>query len=275
MPGTVAALYRHPVKGFTPERLDTALLEAGAAFPCDRLFAVENGPSGFDPAAPAFLSKQKFTVLASIPALARARTAYDEATGVISVSAEGAAPFAGSLKDEAGRAGFAAWLETFIPDEDRRGALRVLEASGAHRFMDDAAGAVSLVNLASVHDLAGRLGRPIDPLRFRANVYIEGWAPWAEFSLAAGATVRLGAAEARVVKPIVRCVATHVDPSTGERDIDLTPALHANYGHLCCGLYLQVAWGGEVTAGAPVEADLSAPLVVPAPKPRERRIPMV
>lgn len=275
MSGTVAALYRHPVKGFTPERLDAALLEAGAAFPCDRLYAVENGPSGFNPAAPAFLSKQKFTVLAAIPALARARTVYDEASGTISVSAEGAPGFAGGLKDEAGRAGFAAWLERFIPDEDRRGPLRVLEGPGAHRFMDDAAGAVSLINLASVRDLAARLGRPVDPLRFRANVHVEGWAPWAEFSLAPGAVVRLGGAEARVVKPIVRCVATHVDPSTGERDVDLTPALHANYGHLCCGLYLQVAWGGDVTVGAPVEADLSAPPVVPGPRPRERRTPVV
>lgn len=275
MSGTVAALYRHPVKGFTPERVGSALLEAGGAFPCDRLFAVENGPSGFDPAAPAFLSKQKFTVLASIPALARARTTYDPETGVLTVSSEGRPPREACLTTADGRAGFAAWLEGFIPPEDLAGPLRVLEGPGAYRFMDDAAGAVSFLNLASVRDLSARLGRPVDPLRFRANVHVEGWAPWAELRLAPGAQVRLGQVEARVVKPIVRCAATHVDPATGMRDLDVVPALHANYGHLCCGLYLQVAWGGEVAEGAPVAADLSAPPTTPAPVRRERRRPVV
>ena len=64
MTGHIAALYRHPVKGFTPERLSHAELTAGGPFPCDRLYAVENGPSGFDPCAPGLIPKQKFTVLA-------------------------------------------------------------------------------------------------------------------------------------------------------------------------------------------------------------------
>jgi uncharacterized protein YcbX len=275
MLGTVAALFRHPVKGFTPEPLFKVLLEAGAAFPCDRLFAVENGPSGFDAAAPAFLSKSRFTVLASIPALARARTAFDAATGVLTVSASGFPPFAASLADEAGRTAFSDWLEAFIAPEDRRGALRVLEGPGGYRFMDDKAGAVSLLNLASVRDLAARLGRPVDPLRFRANVHVEGWAPWAEMNLAPGAQISLGGAEVQVVKPIVRCAATHVDPKSGERDVEIAPALRANYGHLCCGLYLQVAWGGEVAVGAEVQADLGAPPPAPAPNRQERRTSLV
>ena len=275
MPGSVAALYRHPVKGFTPERLPAALLEAGAAFPCDRLFAVENGPSGFDPAEPAFLPKQKFAVLAAIPALARARTAYDDAIGVLTVKADGHAPLHAPMKTAAGRAAFAAWLEGFIDPEDLNGPLQVLEGHGAHRFMDDAAGAVSLLNLASVRDLSERLGRAIDPLRFRANVHVEGWPAWSELGLTAGAEVRLGEVEARVIKPIVRCAATHVDPATGERDLDLVPALHGQYGHLCCGLYLQVAWGGQVAQGDRASADLSGPPIIPAPVPRERRRPQV
>ena len=255
MPGSVAALYRHPVKGFTPEPRSVALLQAGAAFPCDRLYAVENGPSGFDPGNPAFLSKQKFTVLAAIPALARARTVYDEATGLLTVRADGHPPVSADLGSEAGRAAFAAWLEGFIDADDRRGALRVLEGPGHHRFMDDKAGAVSLLNLASVRDLSEKLGREVDPLRFRANVHVDGWAPWAELDLAPGAQVKLGPVEARVVKPIVRCAATHVDPRAGERDLDLVPALFAHYGHRFCGLYLQVAWGGEVAVGDRAGAD--------------------
>jgi uncharacterized protein YcbX len=260
MPGRIAALYRHPVKGFTPERLEAAVLEAGACFPCDRLYAVENGPSGFDPTAPKFISKMKFTVLASIPALARARTAYDDVTGVLTVSAEGRPAFMADLTDAAGREAFAEWLAGFIDEDDRRGPLKVLETAGPHRFMDDVRGAVSVLNLASVRDLSEKLGRRVDPLRFRANVHVEGWAPWAEMAFGAGADLTLGETTCRVVKPIVRCAATHVDPATGVRDIDLVPALHANYGHLHCGLYLNVAWGGRVAVGDAASV-VEAPMV--------------
>lgn len=270
MPGRIAALYRHPVKGFTPETLETATLEARAAFPGDRLYAVENGPSGFDPTAPAFLSKMRFAVLASIPALAGARTRYDAASGVLNVEAEGCAPCSADLTAEAGRAAFARWLEGFLGPEDRRGALRVLQGPGAHRFMDDAAGAVSLINLASLRDLEARLGRPVDPLRFRANVHVEGWAPWAELALASGSELRLGEATLSLVKPIVRCAATHVDPKTGERDIELVPALHAHYRQPVCGVYLQVAWGGTVRVG-----DAARPLDPPAQARREDQPPTI
>ena len=69
MRGHIASIHRHPVKGFTPERLDSAALAPGEPFPCDRLYAVENGPSGFDAESPAFVPKQKFAVLAAIPAV--------------------------------------------------------------------------------------------------------------------------------------------------------------------------------------------------------------
>jgi uncharacterized protein YcbX len=270
MTGRIAALYRHPVKGFTPERLAAAMLEAGACFPCDRLYAVENGPSGFDPAQPAHLSKTKFAVLATIPALARVRTAYDEASGTLRV--EAAPPLHFPLATEAGREAFAQWLSGFIEPEDQRGRLRVLETAGPHRFIDDRSGAVSLLNLASVRDLAARLGRPVDPLRFRANLHVEGWPAWSELDLAEGEEIRVGDAKARVVKPIVRCAATHVDPTTGVRDIDLTQALHTHYGRLTCGLYLQVSWGGRVSDGdAVLRLDAAAPV---SPPHQDKRAPV-
>ena len=46
----IAALYRYPVKGLSPEPLERVSLQAGGTFPGDRAFAIENGPSGFDPA---------------------------------------------------------------------------------------------------------------------------------------------------------------------------------------------------------------------------------
>ncbi|HTK34851.1 MAG TPA: MOSC N-terminal beta barrel domain-containing protein [Caulobacteraceae bacterium] len=272
MSGRVAALYRHPVKGFTPERLASAVLEAGAYFPCDRLYAVENGPSGFDADAPVHLSKSHFAVLASIPMLARIRTRYDEGDGMLSVTLDGASTCRFALLTDTGRVAFAHWLEGIVDPQDRRGELRLLPTAGAHRFTDDRAGAVSLLNLASVRDLAARLGRPVDPLRFRANIHIDGWPAWAELDLAPGAEISLGEATARVVKPIVRCAATHVDPASGVRDLDLVPALFGHYSRLTCGLYLQVAWGGRVAEG-----DRARPADLPgiAPPPRADDAPAI
>ena len=250
MSGQIQSVWRHPVKGFTPERLQSAMLVVGGYFPCDRIYAVEDGPSGFDPTAPAFVSKQKFTVLAKIAAVAKARTAYDEVSGEIRVSAEGRPALAANLRAAEGREAFAAWLSDFLGDE-ANGPLKVVEAPG-HRFTDHPLGYVSIINLASVRDLEARIGRPVDPLRFRGNLYVEGWPAWAENQWV-GRQLRLGAATAEVFKPIVRCVATHVDPETGERDIDLVKALHDNYGHLLCGVYVSVTGGGSVAAGDPAE----------------------
>jgi len=253
MSGRLASVYRHSVKGFTPERLAKVRLEAGGWFPCDRLYAVEDGPSGFDPAAPGWVPKQKFTVLAKIAEVARARTAYDEASSVLTASADGRAAFKGALDEEAGREAFAAWLTDFL-GEEASGPLKVVQAPG-HRFTDHPQGHVSIVNLASVRELEARIGRPVDPLRFRANLYVDGWPAWIENEAAEGAKVRIGGAEATLFKPIVRCVATHVDPATGERDMDVVKALFDHFGHLHCGIYVHVTKGGALAEGDAAEID--------------------
>ncbi|ATQ41822.1 MOSC domain-containing protein [Caulobacter mirabilis] len=247
MAATITALYRHPVKGFTPERLNNADLAAGGPFPCDRLFAVENGPSGFDPAAPAFIPKQKFTVLMRIAEVAKARTRYDEATGVLHATAEGLPPISADLGGDPGREAFAAWL-TDLLDEEAQGPLKVIRAPDDWRFMDHPQGHVSIINLASVRDLEAKIGRPVDPLRFRGNLYVEGWEPWIENEWT-GRALRLGSAEATVFKPIVRCAATHVDPTTAERDMDVVKALFDNYGHMFCGIYVHTQTAGQVAEG--------------------------
>ncbi len=254
MTGQVAALYRHPVKGFTPERLDSADLVAGGFFPCDRLYAVENGPSGFDPEAPAFVAKTAFTVLATMAEVARVKTSYDDASAVLTVEAQGRQGLHVCLAEETGRVDLAAWLADFL-GEAATGPLKVVSGPG-HRFTDHPEGHVSIINLASVRDLEQRIGRPVDPLRFRANLYVEGWPAWVE-NQAVGASVGVGDVQADVFKPIVRCAAPGVDPTTGERDMEITKALFDHYGHMLCGVYVKVTKGGRVAEGDP--AKLHAP----------------
>ena len=79
MDGEIVALHRYPIKGFSPEPVSDATLEVGGPFPNDRLFAVENGPSGFDPDAPKFIPKRRFAVLARSALVASVHTRFDEA----------------------------------------------------------------------------------------------------------------------------------------------------------------------------------------------------
>lgn len=92
------------------------------------------------------------------------------------------------------RTRFAAWLAEVL-DGHVRGPLRVVPGPGAHRFY--------------VHP-EGLLGQPVDPLRFRTNIYVEGWTAWRELE-AVNRTVALGAVCARVHAPIKRCAATHAE----------------------------------------------------------------
>ena len=251
MDGVIVALHRYPIKGFTPEPVDGAVLQSGRAFPCDRLFAVENGPSGFDPDAPTFIPKRRFAVLARSAKVAGVHTRYDEARGRLTATAPGRPAFSAMVLEGAGRDAFAAWLAPVLEGE-ADGPLRMIDGRG-HRFLDDPAGHVSILNLASVRDLEQRLGAPVDPLRFRANIHVEGWAPWVENAMAEQ-RLRLGGAEARVLRPIVRCAATEVDPVTAARDLAIPADLHRLYGHVWCGVYVQVLQGGELRVGQPISA---------------------
>ena len=92
---------------------------------------------------------------------------------MLTVKADGRVPFAGDLRSDEGKVAFAAWLTDFLDPDDQRGLLKVLTAP-SHRFTDHPQGFISVVSPASVRDLEIRLGRLIDPLRFRANVYVDG-----------------------------------------------------------------------------------------------------
>ena len=59
----IHSIYRYPVKGLSPEPLVRTRLAVGATVPGDRRYAIENGPSGFDPAAPSYRHKSHYLML--------------------------------------------------------------------------------------------------------------------------------------------------------------------------------------------------------------------
>jgi uncharacterized protein len=266
-PATIRAIYRYPVKGLTAERLATAALSRGETLAGDRRYAVENGPSSFDPAAPAYLPKQRFLMLMKNERLARLDTSFEDASHLLVIRENGREAVGGDLRTGDGRAAIESFFAGFCAGE-LRGPPKILQAAG-HSFSDVARKVVSIINLASVAAIEAMIGETmigesrigetmtggaVDPLRFRGNLYVEGWPAWSEFDLL-GREIAIGAtARARVVKRIVRCAATNVEPGTGIRDFNIPHTLMRNLGHADCGVYAEVVAAGAVAAGDPVAA---------------------
>jgi len=245
-PTKIQAIHRYPVKGLSPEPLSRTSLSAGQTVPCDRMYAIENGPSGFDPANPAYFPKQRFLMLMRNARLAELRTAFDEASHTLIVRSENREA-RGDLRTAEGRAAVEAFFAEHCGPE-LRGPPKVLRAAG-HSFSDVARKVISIINLASVAALEDAAGAPVHPLRFRGNLHVEGWPAWHEFGLL-NKEISIGpSARLKVVKRIVRCAATDVDPDTGIRDLEIPGTLMKTYGHADCGVYAEVIEGGAVAVG--------------------------
>ena len=137
-----------------------------------------------------------------------------------------------------------------------KGPPKILTSPG-HSFSDVARKVVSIINLSSVRAIENMVGAPVHPLRFRANLYVEGWPAWSEFDLL-DRTLAIGEVRLKVVKRIVRCAAVNVDPDTAERDLAIPQALQRRLGHGDCGIYAEVIAGGTIAAGDAITAEQPA-----------------
>jgi uncharacterized protein YcbX len=236
------------------ERLD---LVEGEGLAHDRSFALALGTTPFDPARPQPLAKTNFLMLARNEALARLQTQFSPDTQRLVVRLAGQVVAAGALDDAEGRAAIEDFFTAFMGDA-AHGRVRVVSAPG-HRFTDIGApvpalmNCVSLINLASLRAVEAAMGRRLNPLRLRANIYMDGPPAWAEFGWL-DAEVTVGGVRCRVVRRTRRCPATNVDPVTAQRDADVPKALRETFGHADLGVYLQMAGSGSVTVADVVSA---------------------
>jgi uncharacterized protein YcbX len=253
MESTVAALYRYPVKGLSAEPLARARLVPGDCLPHDRRFAIALPSTRFDPQRPQWLAKTHFVMLMRDEALAHLQTRFDPETGELTIADASGPPLRFRITDPDGARRAADYVAEFLGPGVAR-PLRFVEAPG-HAFADARRKEnattdkyVSLINRASLAALEEAVETPVDPLRFRANVYFDGAPAWRELDWI-GSDIRLGAARLRVVAPITRCAATEVNPDTAARDLDVIGALRRNFGHNLMGIYAEVAEGGEIAVG--------------------------
>jgi uncharacterized protein len=144
------ALYRYPVKGLTPERLEQVSLTVGETLPFDRAYAIENGPGRFDPDAPRHLPKINFLMLMRDERLATLRSQFDDATETLTILRDGKQVARGQLTSRIGRQLIEQFIAGYMKAE-LRGPPKIVHAPG-HSFSDVSAKCVHIVNLASVRD---------------------------------------------------------------------------------------------------------------------------
>ena len=243
----IASLYRYPVKGLSPEPLPRVTLGVGQTFPADRRYAIENGPSGFDPADPKWMPKAHFLMLMRDEWLVPLRTQFDDESHVLTIRSDDEIAARGNLESPEGRAA----IEAFFANQhagDIKGPPKLL-ASPGHSFSDVARKVVSIINLDSVAAIENMVGAAGPSVALSRQPLRRG--------LAGLARVRSGRPNARdwrslalkVVKRITRCAAVNVDPDTAARDLDIPHALMRRLGHADCGIYAEVIAGGSIAVG--------------------------
>jgi hypothetical protein len=245
-PAQITSLYRYPVKGLSPEALSHVALTCGQTLPADRRYAIENGPSGFDPSAPTWMTKSYFLMLMRNERLAGLQTRFDDNTNVLTISEHGQTKAQGDLETAQGRTAIEAFFTANFARE-LKGPPKILSSPG-HSFSDVPRKVVSIINHGSLAAIEAVVGQPVHPLRFRANLYVEGWPAWHEFDLV-GQTLTIGEARLKIMKPIVRCAAVNVDPESATRDLDIPHTLTRRFGHADCGVYAEVIADGSIAIG--------------------------
>ena len=250
---TIAAIDRYPVKGLSAAHLARVALAPGECLPQDRRFAIALAGTRFDRERPEWLSKSHFVMLMRDEKLAQLNTSFDPQTGELTIEHAGVVAVQARLTEPAGCRVVSEFLAEFLGPAVE-GPLRVVGAPG-HAFADARKKPnattdkyVSLINRASIAALEESIGAPVDPLRFRANIYLDGAPAWSELGWI-GSDIALGGARLRVIAAITRCAATQVDPASALRDLDIVGALQRGFGHNLMGVYAEVGAGAEIGVG--------------------------
>ncbi|MCF4167698.1 aminotransferase class I/II-fold pyridoxal phosphate-dependent enzyme [Zavarzinia compransoris] len=267
----IQGLYRYPIKGLSAQAVETVTLEADRPFPFDRLFALARPGVPVDEDDPKWAKKGLFVMLMLDEALAQVRSHLDVGSEVLTLSDGEGELLRADIGTAAGRAAVERFFAGLVPT--LRGTPRLVRSRGGH-FMDKPENVISLINLATLRSLEAQWGVPLDPLRFRANVYIDGAKPWQEFDWI-GSDILLGETLCRVERRNGRCGATNVNPASGRRDLDIPGSLRAAFGHKDLGIYLTVRKSGRVsrddTVAIPDIAPAPATTVTATPRPSGTR----
>jgi uncharacterized protein len=252
----VIALYRYPVKGFTPESVTQITVLPGGRVAGDRVlnFRFADAPVGDDE----WCRKYHGVVLVNTPGLARLQVQFDDDAQRLKISFKNQILAEGDLS-EAGRqrlvdaiTGYVLSLdENPLKGEPARLPLKLAGDGTTPRYQDNARGMVTLHSRESLASAAVAFNDPdLDEARFRHNIVIDGVPAWEEQSWV-GRKLRVGEVVFEVAKPEVRCLATHANPRTGERDLQVMQTLMKAFAQKepVFGVGMLSDAGGEIRVG--------------------------
>ena len=232
-------IFRHPIKAHGREALASVVLSAGEALPWDRRWAVAHEAAKL---SNGWNSCNNFLRGVKAPQLMALEARLDEAAGTVHLThpTRGGITFRPDDPQDLPR--FLDWIRPLIPP-DRAQPVRILRHDGG--MTDSDYPTVSILSLSSLSDLSARMGMDLSIHRFRANFWIQGSPPWAEFDWI-GKRLAIGQAVLEVTERIGRCRATCVNPATGEVEGETLAALTQAFGHTDFGIYARVIEGGKV-----------------------------
>lgn len=243
--GRLAHIFRYPIKSVGREALDDVALTPGHTLPGDRRFAVLHRDAVQHLAGGElnkWLPKSAFLRGAAAAPLQAIRGGWDGDVLVLDH------PDLPTLRVDPARdeAALLDWLRPLWADSGKAPPARLVE--GPQPLTDSSAPYVSVLSLSSLAAVEDRLGRKLGTDRWRGNLWIDGWPPFAELE-ASQADLRIGDVQLRVCCPIGRCPATSADTETGVLDGDTPRELQAAYGHDNFGIYAEVCSPGTIRAG--------------------------
>jgi uncharacterized protein YcbX len=242
----IAKLVHYPVKGLCGLEKAQAALTAGEGMPLDRVYAIEGGSHRFDAQNPRWFPKVHFLQLMRNERLASLALTFDEESHTLTLFRERKQVAKGALKTKLGRQMIEQFLSSYMK-ADLKGPPRIVCAEG-HSFTDGAWKGLHVVNLETVRAVSRVMGAELDPLRFRANVYLDGLPAWQERSWL-GKTIVCGNTHLEVFDETDRCEATSVDPKTARRGLSVPSALLRTWGHDKLGVYAKVVCNGVISTG--------------------------
>lgn len=252
----VTQLYRYPLKGFTPERCNNITILPGGRVAGDRVlnFRFADAPV----ADTTWCRKYHGVVLANTPGLALLDVAFDARARRLKIFHRNQLLIDDELS-EAGRQRLVDAITGYVMSLDEnplkghpaRLPLKLVGDGVTPRYQDNEGGQVTLHGRASIAATGAALGdASLDDARFRHNMVIDGIAAWDELGWT-GRVVRVGKVMFEQVVPKVRCLATHANPATGTRDLQVMQTLVRafNQREPTLGIGMLSAAGGEIKVG--------------------------
>lgn len=240
--GTVAELWRHPIKSHGRETVTSSAFVVGKCMPWDRHWAVTHEATKFDGSEWAHC--RNFMIGARTPSLAGIWAELNEDAGKITLRHQDIGSV--TFDPDGDYTAFLDWVAPLCQPE--RAMPKGIVKACDRGMTDSEIPSVSIMNRASHAAVEATIGHPLEQERWRANIWLDGVSAWDELDWI-GKTVRIGSTEFEIKEPCVRCMLTVANPVTGLRDADTLGTLQKTFGHKHFGVYAVVTKSGAVARG--------------------------